>query len=92
MTKTRITKAKVRVVIQWYLKGSVIKGTVGYKELSRRTDTPEKSLIRMFGPRGNPTAANLFNVLRQLQRRTGFRLEVRRSPRRPPRRGVARAA
>ena len=28
MTKTRITKAKVRVVIQWYLTGSVIKGTV----------------------------------------------------------------
>ena len=28
MTKTRITKAKVRVIIQWYLKGSVLKGTV----------------------------------------------------------------
>jgi len=28
MTKTRIGKARVRVVIQWYLKGSVIKGTV----------------------------------------------------------------
>ena len=28
MTKTRIAKAKVRVIIQWYLKGSVLKGTV----------------------------------------------------------------
>ena len=28
MTKTRITRAKVRVVIHWYLTGSVIKGTV----------------------------------------------------------------
>ena len=28
MTKTRITKAKVRVLIHWYLTGSVIKGTV----------------------------------------------------------------
>jgi len=28
MTKTRIEKARVRVVIQWYLKGSVLKGTV----------------------------------------------------------------
>ena len=28
MTKTRIEKAKVRVIIQWYLKGSVLKGTV----------------------------------------------------------------
>ena len=28
MTKTRISKAKVRVLIHWYLEGSVIKGTV----------------------------------------------------------------
>lgn len=28
MTKTRIGKAKVRVLIHWYLTGSVIKGTV----------------------------------------------------------------
>ena len=28
MTKTQITKAKVRVLIHWYLTGSVIKGTV----------------------------------------------------------------
>jgi uncharacterized OsmC-like protein len=28
MTKTRIGKAKVRVVIHWYLQGSVLKGTV----------------------------------------------------------------
>jgi hypothetical protein len=35
MTKTRITKAKVRVLIHWYLTGSVIKGTVdsGCKEV-----------------------------------------------------------
>ena len=28
MTKTRITRAKVRVLIHWYLTGSVIQGTV----------------------------------------------------------------
>jgi hypothetical protein len=28
MTKTRISKARIKVVIQWFLKGSVIKGTV----------------------------------------------------------------
>ena len=35
MTKTRITKARVRVLIHWYLTGSVIKGTVdsGCKEV-----------------------------------------------------------
>ena len=39
----------------------VIKGSIGYAELSRRTGTPEKSLVRMFGPNGNPTAANIFS-------------------------------
>lgn len=28
MTKTKISKARIKVVIQWFLKGSVIKGTV----------------------------------------------------------------
>ena len=28
MTKTRVAKARVRVVIHWYLTGSVLKGTV----------------------------------------------------------------
>ena len=35
MSKTRVSKAKVRVLIHWYLTGSVIKGTVdgGCKEV-----------------------------------------------------------
>jgi len=32
------------------------------------TDTPAKSLIRMFGPRGNPQARNLFAVIYYLQK------------------------
>lgn len=60
----------------------VIKGSIGYAELSRRTGTPEKSLVRMFGPSGNPTAANMFNVLAQLQRHSGVSLQVK-SVRRP---------
>jgi DNA-binding phage protein len=47
---------------------NVIKGSIGYAELSRRTGTPEKSLTRMFGPNGNPTAANISNVFFHLQR------------------------
>jgi len=31
-----------------------IKATVGFEKLGEATDTPAKSLIRMFGPRGNP--------------------------------------
>ncbi len=58
----------------------VIKGSIGYAELSRRTGTPEKSLIRMFGPSGNPTAANISCVLHELQRYGCVRLRVRCEP------------
>src|SRR5215217_5655092 len=60
----------------------VIKGSMGYAELSRRTGTPEKSLVRMFGTNGNPTAANLFAVLTHLQQHSGvtFQVAAVRSP------------
>lgn len=53
-----------------------IKATVGFERLGKATDTPPKSLIRMFGPRGNPQANNLFSVLGYLQKRSGVRLHV----------------
>jgi hypothetical protein len=53
-----------------------IKATVGFEKLGEATDTPPKSLIRMFGPRGNPQAKNLFSVLGYLQKRAGVRLHV----------------
>jgi DNA-binding phage protein len=60
----------------------VIKGTIGYAALSRRTRTPEKSLVRMFGANGNPTATNLFAVLTHLQHHSGihFQVEAVRTP------------
>lgn len=58
----------------------VIKGSIGYFELSRRTGTPEKSLVRMFGPNGNPTAANLSRIFAHLQRHEGVTLQVRSVP------------
>jgi len=39
-----------------------IKATVGFEKLGAATGAPPKSLIRMFGPRGNPQAKNLFSV------------------------------
>jgi DNA-binding phage protein len=53
-----------------------IKATVGFEKLAQATDTPPKSLIRMFGPRGNPQAKNLFSVIGYLQKRAGVRLHV----------------
>ena len=53
-----------------------INATVGFEKLARATGTPSKSLMRMFGPRGNPRASNLFAVIRQLQKVSGIRLGV----------------
>jgi len=53
-----------------------IKATAGFEKLGAATDTPPKSLIRMFGPRGNPQARNLFSVIGYLQKQAGVRLHV----------------
>jgi hypothetical protein len=53
-----------------------IKATVGFEKLGAATGAPPKSLIRMFGPRGNPQAKNLFGVIGYLQKRAGVRLHV----------------
>ena len=58
-----------------------IKATVGFEKLGEATDTPPKSLIRMFGPRGNPQARNLFGVLGYLQKQAGVALHVTPEPR-----------
>ena len=53
-----------------------IKATVGFEKLGEATGTPPKSLIRMFGPRGNPQARNLFSVIGYLQKQAGVELHV----------------
>ena len=54
-----------------------IKATVGFEQLGAATGKPPKSLMRMFGPKGNPQARNLFEVIGYLQKREGLRLELR---------------
>jgi hypothetical protein len=53
-----------------------IKATVGFEKLGAATGAPPKSLIRMFSPRGNPQAKNLFSVIGYLQKRAGVSLRV----------------
>jgi hypothetical protein len=53
-----------------------IKATVGFEKLGAATGASPKSLIRMFGPRGNPQAKNLFSVIGYLQKRASLRLHV----------------
>ena len=53
-----------------------INATIGFESLSEATNTPTKSLMRMFSPKGNPQASNLFAVIAHLQTQTGVQLEV----------------
>ena len=55
-----------------------INATGGFEKLGEAAKMPPKSLMRMFGPRGNPTASHLFSVLAHLQRRDRVRLQIRR--------------
>ncbi len=54
-----------------------INATIGFEELGSRTARSAKSLMRMFGPSGNPQARNLFEVIGCLQQHEGVHLEVR---------------
>ena len=54
-----------------------INATVGFEELGDRIDKSPKSLMRMFGPKGNPQARNLFEIIACLQKIEGICLEVR---------------
>ena len=44
-----------------------INATIGFERLGKVLGRPEKSLMRMFGPDGNPTAENLLGVISALQ-------------------------
>jgi hypothetical protein len=54
-----------------------INATLGFERLGAALGRPPKSLMRMFGPGGNPTAENLLGVIGVLQAETGVHLEVR---------------
>jgi DNA-binding phage protein len=56
---------------------SCINATIGFEKLGATLGRSPNSLMRMFGPSGNPTAENLLGVVALLQAETGVRLEVR---------------
>ena len=53
-----------------------INATLGFPELAEKTGIHVKTLHQMFGPKGNPTAANLFNIIACLQEQEGVHLRV----------------
>src|ERR1700756_4435511 len=56
---------------------SCINATIGFEKLGAALGQSPKSLMRMFGPSGNPTAENLFAVIGLLQAEPGVRLQGR---------------
>ena len=54
-----------------------INATVGFTKLAQVTRRSPKSLMRMLGPDGNPSARNLFEIVAYLQQTEGVRLQVR---------------
>ena len=54
-----------------------INATIGFEDLSVVFGKSSKSLMRMFGPKGNPQASNLFGIIGYLQEHEGIHLEVK---------------
>lgn len=79
-------EALLREGIENFLSGDVetgkiilrdfINATVGFPKLSKVTHRSTKSLMRMLGPRGNPQARNLFEIVKYLQEAEGVQLEI----------------
>ncbi len=53
-----------------------INSTIGFEDLAKITSKSSKSLIRMFGPKGNPQSNNLFNIIGILQEKEGVHLTI----------------
>jgi putative addiction module killer protein len=53
-----------------------VNATVGFQNLEKRTRIPAKSLMRMLGPKGSPSAANLSTILTALQKTEGVQFEL----------------
>lgn len=57
-----------------------INATVRFEKLSEATGMLPKGLMRMFSPRGNPQARNLFSVIGYLQKQAGIELHIAPEP------------
>jgi hypothetical protein len=53
-----------------------VNATVGFRDLEKRTRIPAKILMRMLGPKGSPSAANLSSILTALQKTEGVQFQL----------------
>ena len=56
---------------------SYVNATLGFARLAERTGIPEKSLMRMLGPSGNPRAAHLATVIGAVAEHEGVEITAR---------------
>jgi DNA-binding phage protein len=57
-----------------------INATVGFRDLAEQIHIPEKSLMRMFGPKGNPSSQNLFGVIAKQAKTEGVQFQLKAKP------------
>jgi DNA-binding phage protein len=86
----KFRQALLREAVESYLTGDLetgksvlrdyVNATIGFQALEEQTGIPVKSLMRMLGPKGSPSAANLSSILTVLQKTEGvhFELSLRR--------------
>ena len=56
---------------------SYVNATLGFARLSARSGIPEKSLMRMLGPAGNPRAAHLATIIGAISEHEGVEITAR---------------
>ena len=56
---------------------SYVNATLGFARLADRTGIPEKSLMRMLGPAGNPRAAHLSTIIGAISQHEGVEITAR---------------
>ena len=54
-----------------------VNATIGFQELGTLTNKDPKSLMRMLGPKGNPSLKNISSLLASLKENEGLRFHVR---------------
>lgn len=56
---------------------SYVNATLGFARLADRTGIPEKSLMRMLGPAGNPRAAHLTTIIGAISQHEAVEITAR---------------
>jgi DNA-binding phage protein len=65
-----------RVLLRQY-----VKATIGFQELAKRTGKQDKNLMRSLSASGNPTAANLFEIVQACTKAAGVTVSAHVAPR-----------